>query len=71
MFLIKYEQIAGWKSNAKGTKYIVDIDSLIDSIECIRVMNINGDIWAPLKLVQEFIRRFPKDPIEKEEEAND
>ncbi len=45
-------------------KYIVDIDSLIDSIECIRVMNINGDIWAPLSLVQEFIRRFPKDPIE-------
>ena len=45
-------------------KYVVDIDSLIDSIECIRVMNINGDIWAPLNLVQEFIRRFPKDPIE-------
>lgn len=51
-------------------KYIIDTDALIDSIECIRAMNINGDIWIPMGLVQEFIRRFPKDPI-KEEEPND
>lgn len=51
-------------------KYIVDVDALIDSLECIRAININGDLHVSLGLVQEFIRRFPKDLV-KEEERND
>ena len=48
-------------------KYIIDVDALIDSLECIRAININGDIHVSLGLVQEFIRRFPKDPVNSEE----
>ena len=47
-------------------KYVVDTDALIDSLECLRVININGDLHISLGLVQEFIRRFPKDPIKEE-----
>lgn len=47
-------------------KYIVDTDALIDSLECIRVINLNGDLHVSLGLVQEFIRRFPKDPVDFE-----
>ena len=49
-------------------KYIVDIDALINSLECIRAININGDLHVSLELVQEFIRRFPKDPVKEESE---
>ena len=51
-------------------KYIVDTDALINSLECIRAININGDLHVSLELVQEFIRRFPKDPV-KEDKPNE
>ena len=47
-------------------KYIVDIDALIKCLECVDGMKINGDIYIPLNLTQEFIRRFPKDKLADE-----
>lgn len=44
-------------------KYIVDIDALIECLDCVDGMKINGDIYIPLQLTQEFIRRFPKDKL--------
>lgn len=52
-------------------KYIVDIDSLIDCLDCLGGRTkINGDVYHPIEIVKDFIKRFPKDPI-KEEESND
>ena len=51
-------------------KYIVDTDALIECLECVDGMKINGHIFLQIELVQEFIKRFPKDPV-KEEEPND
>lgn len=43
-------------------KYIVDIDALVNCIDLTRGgMKINGDIYLPLEVVKEFIKRFPKD----------
>lgn len=47
-------------------KYIVDIDALIECLDCVDGMKINGDIYIPLNLTQEFIRRFPKDKLADE-----
>lgn len=51
-------------------KYIVDTDALIECCDCLDGMKINGNIYIPIELVKEFIRRFPKDPI-KEDETDD
>lgn len=44
-------------------KYIMDIDALIECLEVVSSMKINGDIYIPLNLTREFIRRFPKDKL--------
>ena len=51
-------------------KYIIDTDSLIECLDCLDGMKINGNIYIPPELVKEFIKRFPKDSVE-EEETND
>ena len=47
-------------------KYIVDTDAPIECFECVDGMKVNGDIYIPLNLTQEFIRRFPKDKLANE-----
>lgn len=44
-------------------KYIMDIDALIECLEVVSGMKINGDIYIPLNLTREFIRRFPKEEV--------
>lgn len=47
-------------------KYIIDIDALIDCLECLQGVRINGKDYVQIELVQEFIRRFAKDKAESE-----
>jgi hypothetical protein len=42
-------------------KYIIDVDALIKCLECVEGMRINNKDYVQVELVQEFIRRFPKD----------
>ena len=44
-------------------KYIVDTDALIRCLDCLDGIKVNGEIYLSLKLLQEFIRRFPKDTL--------
>ena len=47
-------------------KYTIDIDALSECLECVDGIKVNGEIYIQLKLVQEFIRRFPKDTVAPE-----
>ena len=45
-------------------KYIIEVDALLDCIDCVRGdIKVNDITYVPLELVKEFIRRFPKDTI--------
>lgn len=47
-------------------KYVVDIDALLDCVDCIDSIKVNGDLYVAIPLLKEFINRFPKDKIESE-----
>ena len=47
-------------------KYIIDIDALNKCLDCVDGIKINGEIYIRLELIQEFIKRFPKDTITPE-----
>jgi hypothetical protein len=47
-------------------KYIIDIDALSECLDCVDCIKVNGEIYIQRKLVQEFIRRFPKDTVAPE-----
>ena len=42
-------------------KYIVDIDSLIECCDFLSEGKLNGNDYAYVQNVKEFIQRFPKD----------
>lgn len=44
-------------------KYVVDIDALLECIDCIDSTRINGELYTTLPLIKEFINRFPKDKV--------
>ena len=45
-------------------KYVIDIDALNDCLDCLEMIKINGELYVSTKLAKEFIKRFPKDPLE-------
>lgn len=47
-------------------KYIIDIDALSECLDCIDGIKINGEIYIQLGLIQEFLKRFPKDTVTPE-----
>jgi hypothetical protein len=44
-------------------KYIVDLDTFADCLECLHGMVINGKDYVSIEMVKAFIERFPKDPV--------
>jgi hypothetical protein len=47
-------------------KYVVDIDALLECLDCVDSIKVNGDYYVAVPLLKEFIDRFPKDKIESE-----
>ena len=47
-------------------KYVIDIDSLTECLDCIDSIRVNGELYVALPLLKEFIQRFPKDKVASE-----
>jgi hypothetical protein len=44
-------------------KYIVDIDALIECLDCVDSISVNGERYIQKHLLKEFLLRFPKDTL--------
>lgn len=44
-------------------KYIVDIDALIECLDCVDNISVNGERYIQKHLLKEFLLRFPKDTL--------
>lgn len=42
-------------------KYIVNIDALIDCLDCLSSVKINGEPYINKELLIDFINKFPKE----------
>lgn len=51
-------------------KYVIDIDALLDCLDCIDSIKVNGEFYVALPLLKEFIARFPKDKVNHEYTEN-
>lgn len=47
-------------------KYVVDIDSLINCLDCLDSIRYNGALFIQTELVKEFIKMFPKTKVDAE-----
>lgn len=47
-------------------KYVVDTDALLECLDCVDSIKVNGEYYVAVPLLKEFINRFPKDKIESE-----
>lgn len=47
-------------------KYVADIEALLECVDCIDSIKVNGEYYIAAPLLKEFINRFPKDKIESE-----
>lgn len=47
-------------------KYVVDVDSLINCLDYLDAIKVNGAVFNQTELVKEFIKTFPKTPVETE-----
>ena len=47
-------------------KYVVDINALIECLDCLDSIRVNGELYISIPLLKEFINRFPKDATEIE-----
>lgn len=47
-------------------KYIVDVDAFIECLDCVDSIKVNGEYYVELKLLKEFINRFPKEKVTSE-----
>jgi hypothetical protein len=45
-------------------KYVIDIDALIDCLDCVRSIRTNGDDYISIPTLKAFIDSFPKDKLE-------
>jgi hypothetical protein len=44
-------------------KYIVDKDALIECLDCVDSISVNGERYIQKHLLKEFLLRFPKDTL--------
>lgn len=51
-------------------KYIVDIDSLIECLDCVDSIRFNGECYIQKHLLKEFLLRFPKDALSEKDVVN-
>lgn len=47
-------------------KYLVDMDALIECLDCVYSTLINGERYIPLNTLTDFLARFPKDTLSVE-----
>jgi hypothetical protein len=47
-------------------KYVVDIGALLECLDCVDSIKVNGEYYIAVPVIKEFINRFPKDKIESE-----
>ena len=45
-------------------KYVIDIDALIECLDCVHSIRTNGDDYISIPTLKTFINRFPKDKLE-------
>ena len=51
-------------------KYIVDIDALIECLDCVDNISVNGERYIQKHLLKEFLLRFPKDTFIEDKSEN-
>jgi UDP-N-acetylenolpyruvoylglucosamine reductase len=47
-------------------KYVVDVDALIECLDCVDSIKVNGAYYIEVQLLKEFIQRFPKEKVNSE-----
>ena len=47
-------------------KYVVDVDAFVECLDCVDSLKCNGEYFVELKLLKEFIQRFPKEKVNSE-----
>lgn len=51
-------------------KYIVDIEALIECLDCVDSINVNGERYIQKHLLKEFLLRFPKEALQEKNTVN-
>ena len=51
-------------------KYIVDIDALIECLDCVDNISVNGERYIQKHLLKEFLLRFPKEALQEKNTVN-
>jgi hypothetical protein len=47
-------------------KYVVDIDALLECLDCVDSFKYDGNYFIRVPVLKEFINRFPKDKVTSE-----
>lgn len=47
-------------------KYVVDIDALLECLDCVDSIKVNGEYYIAVPVLKEFVSRFPKDKVVSE-----
>jgi hypothetical protein len=45
-------------------KYVVDVDALLECLDCVDSIKVNSEYYIEVPLLKEFIQRFPKEKVE-------
>lgn len=47
-------------------KYVINVDALIECLDCLDGIKVNNVQHISLPLLKEFVQRFPKDKVKEE-----
>lgn len=47
-------------------KCVIDVDALLECLDCVDSIKVNGEYYIAVPVVKEFINRFPKDKVTSE-----